>query len=578
MGKIYLEPIRHVYINSETKEEYKSVTTILSLIEEEFPAKEIARAIQNQSESKKKEKYVGLNENEILVMWEEENRIANEYGTKVHNLLEDYLKRNKFYFPKNDEEREILNSYDELNIDLGTRHYCEKILFSEKYKIAGMSDHIVDIDSEFFDINDYKGLPIDTPIFTNSGWKTMGSLTINDKVYDKDGKLCNIKNISNVKNKKCYKINFNNGESIVADFEHRWLISFVRNKKSKDVVMTTEELHHYLNELNQKTKKNSQKIPKIKINKPLNNPPIELPIDPYVLGVWLGDGNKVDNKVTNMNQTIWSEIESRGYKIGEDVSNGGCGKAQTKTIFGLLPKLRELNLLKNKHLPEIYLLSSYEQRLDLLRGFMDSDGYYNKTRNRFVMTTTKKWQVDTIVQLISSLGIKPTVIACKKYVNDKILDGYDICFTTEINPFLCRNNDIIIKINSNRWEYKNIISVEITESVPTKCIEVDSESSTFLYGHTFSVTHNTNKVLNFYSPYGKKLLPPMEHLDDCQFNIYSLQLSIYAYFYELESKRKCRTLNLLYFDRNTKKFTKYTVPYMKLEAISVLENYIKTQK
>lgn len=244
MGKIYLEPIRHVYINSETKEEYKSVTTVLSMLEEEFPAKKIARAIQNQSDSKKKEKYIGLNENEILLMWEEENRIANEYGTKIHNLLEDYLKRNKFYFPKNDEEREILNSYDELNIDLGTRYYCEKILFSEKYKIAGMSDHIVDIESDYFIVNDYK----------------------------------------------------------------------------------------------------------------------------------------------------------------------------------------------------------------------------------------------------------------------------------------------------------------------------------------------SNKVLNFYSPYGKKLLPPMEHLDDCQFNIYALQLSIYAYFYELESKRKCRTLNLLYFDRNTKKFTKYTVPYMKLEAISVLENYIKTQK
>lgn len=240
MGKIYLEPERHVYIDSDTKEEYKSVTTVLSLLEEKFPAKQVAKAIQNQSKDKKKEKYVGLDENQILNLWEEENRVANEYGTKIHNLLEEYLKRNKFYFPKDDNEREVLNSYDDLNIDLGIRYYCEKILFSEKYKIAGMSDHIVDVESEFFDINDYK----------------------------------------------------------------------------------------------------------------------------------------------------------------------------------------------------------------------------------------------------------------------------------------------------------------------------------------------TNKVINFFSPYGKKLLPPMEHLDDCQYNIYALQLSVYAYFYEQESRRKCRSLNLLYFDRGTKKFTKYPVPYMKMEAIAILENYI----
>ena len=242
MGKIYLEPIRHVYIDSDTNEEYKSVTTVLSTLEEEFPAKDIAKAIQKQSDYRKKEKYIGLTDNQILNLWEEENKVANEYGTKIHNLLEEYLKRNKFYFPKDDNEREILNSYDELNIDLGTRYYCEKILFSEKYKIAGTSDHIVDIESEFFDINDYK----------------------------------------------------------------------------------------------------------------------------------------------------------------------------------------------------------------------------------------------------------------------------------------------------------------------------------------------TNKVINFYSPYCKKLLPPMDHLDDCQYNIYSLQLSVYAYFYEQESKRKCRSLNLLYFDRNSKTFMKYPVPYMKMEAIAILENYIKS--
>ena len=575
MGNIYLEPIRHVYIDDETKEEFKSVTTVISELETEFQSDIIAEAIEKQSPERKKEKYKGLTKQQILDYWEEENRVANEYGTKIHNILETYLKKKKFYFPTDVEEQEIINAYDELNIDLGFKYYCERILFHRKYKIAGMTDHIVDVEPDFFDVNDYKGLAIDTPIFTDSGWKTMGSLCKKDKVYDKDGELCGIKNLSTIKYKKCYKINFNNNESIVSDFEHRWLISFVREKKVKDILMTTEELYHYISKFKLLPKKHSWNIPKIKISEPLKNNQINLPIDPYVLGIWLGDGNSADSKITNMNSKIWDEIEHRGYKLGKDVSGGSSGKAETKTIFELLPKLRGLNLLFNKHLPEIYLLSSYEQRLDLLRGFMDSDGYYNKTRGRFVMSTTKKWQVDATVQLLSSLGIKTTVISAKKYCNNKIFPGYDVCFTTKINPFLCRNTEINFRSLNNRWEYKNIMSVEEVDSVPTRCIEVDSKSNTFLYGYTFSVTHNTNKVINYYSPYGNKLLKPVNFLDDCQYNLYALQLSIYAYFYEVETGKRCRQMRLLYYDRILKKFQIIPVPYMKMEAIAILENYIK---
>ena len=139
--------------------------------------------------------------------------------------------------------------------------------------------------------------------------------------------------------------------------------------------MTTSEIYEYLNILNKSGKKWSQKLPKIKISKSLNNKKLELPIDPYVLGVWLGDGNSIDSKITNMNSDIWSEIEKRGYTVGQDVSQGGAGKASTRTIFNILKILRNLNLLQNKHIPDIYLQSSYEQRLDLLRGFMDADGY-----------------------------------------------------------------------------------------------------------------------------------------------------------------------------------------------------------
>jgi hypothetical protein len=442
--------------------------------------------------------------------------------------------------------------------------YPEKIMFSEEYELAGMSDLIIEhTKTNTFSVGDYKGLPVETPILTDSGWKTMGTISTSDKVYDMDGNLTRILHTSDIKNKKCYEIKFDNGETIVSDFEHRWL-----NKTFKDVVMTTEEVYHYINNLN---RRDFNKIPKIKIAKPLNNQRINLPIDPYVLGVWLGDGSSACSMITNMNENIWKEIKKRGYRVGEDVSQGGAGKASTRNIFGIRNKLKELNLLNNKHIPEIYLLSSYEQRLDLLRGFMDADGYYNKSRKRFVMTTTRKSHVESTIKIVSSLGIKVTVIPCKKKCNGKVFQGYDVCFSTDnLNPFLCRNQSGIEYGKQNNRDFKNIVSVNEVESTPTRCIEVESKTKTFLYGHTLSVTHNTNKKFNFYSPYGKWLLAPFDYLSECQYSVYTIQLSVYALMHEMETGMKCRDMFVLYWDRETLSFIKVPIMYMKTVAQQLL--------
>jgi hypothetical protein len=66
----------------------------------------------------------------------------------------------------------------------------------------------IKIDDEYFDVLDHKGLPLNTPIFTTKGWKTMGTLTLEDKVFDSDGCQTEINVISDIKNKDCYQITF----------------------------------------------------------------------------------------------------------------------------------------------------------------------------------------------------------------------------------------------------------------------------------------------------------------------------------------------------------------------------------
>jgi len=551
---VYLEPIEHVYIHSETEERFTSVTKVIGSIEHKFESEKIAEAISKQSPSKRKPEYLGLNKNQILEYWQHLNDVANEYGTHLHELVEKYLFNNKYPIAKNDLEFKILDAYDNLDVDEGEVIWPERIMYSPEYKLAGTADLCIDIDDTFFDIGDWKGLPINTPIFTNSGWKTMGTLSKNDKVYDMNGELTNILHLSKIKNKKCYKINFDNNESIISDFEHRWLISFISNKIIKDVIMTTEELFKYTNDLN---KRLSDKIPKIKVCKPLKNKTINnLPIDPYVLGVWLTKRNKI-------NINIYNEIKSRGYKI----DNG--------KFIGIDIQLNELNLLNNKYLPDIYLMSSFEQRLDLLRGFMDINGYYNKIKKRFIMVTTMEYQVEIFNKLVSSLGIKITINKYKRNCikpHNKIIDVFEISFNTNnLNPFLCKNQYDIIYGKSINLNFKNILSVEEVDFTLTRCIEVDSKTSTFLYGHTFSVTHNTNKKFNFFSPYGNTLLKPFEHLQECQYSVYSLQLSVYALMYEMETGKKCRQIWIGYWDRETLSFSKIPVMYMKNDAKKLLE-------
>lgn len=90
-------------------------------------------------------------------------------------------------------------------------------------RIKGFIDLITEEDGIYM-IYDYKGLPVDTPIPTLNGWKTMGDLCVGDIIFDKDGKQTKVTNKSSRKFKKCYKITFDDGTHVTADYEHMWVL------------------------------------------------------------------------------------------------------------------------------------------------------------------------------------------------------------------------------------------------------------------------------------------------------------------------------------------------------------------
>lgn len=156
VGPVYLEPIEHVYIHRETGVKYNSVTKAIASIEPHFDAPAVAQAIVFQPDNVKQERYIGMNKEQILEYWQMLNDEANTYGTKVHDIVERYLKANKWWFPEDELAQKVIAGYNALKIDEGIRLQPERIMFAEEYQLAGMSDLIVDIDPVWFDVGDWK--------------------------------------------------------------------------------------------------------------------------------------------------------------------------------------------------------------------------------------------------------------------------------------------------------------------------------------------------------------------------------------------------------------------------------------
>lgn len=497
---------------------------------------------------------------DILDAWDAENRRSCERGTKIHADLE-----NSFYNKKKDislSKYQIGGKFecqkDRTSLDLENAVYPEYLIHwdspSGKLHIAGQIDLLVKKGNSIT-IGDWKGLPLDTEIPTLEGWSTIAELKEGDTIFDKNGKPTKIIHKSKIHLNPCYKITFDNGDSIIADHEHRWLVSFKAPKHCsgyKEQIMTTEELSKYLETIQDKT---SYNIPRILNPKPLQLKEVVLPIDPYVLGCWLGD-----NEVTN---DILEEKLRRGYAPEKDIS----------------PELKELNLINNKHIPNIYQRASYEQRLDLLRGLMDTNGYYNTKSKIFVMKTLQDRLHNDFIKLLSSLGINS--VESDKILKEKECHQYSVNFSTlGLNPFLVKNQELLYP-SKDSCTYRKIVRVELTKTVQTQCLEVDSPTHTFLCTNKMIVTHNTNKKIetkSFYNAKTKssvKMQFPLNNLDDTNYWHYCLQLSTYAYIIESYNPDfTIEDLVLVHFDHEDN-MTVYHLPYLRKEVERMLAFYEK---
>ena len=345
-----------------------------------------------------------------------------------------------------------------------------------------------------------KALSVDTPVLTTNGWKRHIDLRPGDYVFGIDGFPKRVKWNSGRQICDSQLVNFADGFSMIAARQHEWII-YADHDDHKGRVREIVETQNIF------AKRNRRK-PYIPAERQLFCPHKELPIEPYLLGVWLGDGNSYDKWISCGAEDL-EHLRPYAQEIKQDKT------AYRVHLLGLdTTELRKLGVIKNKHIPMQYLLSSIEQRQELLRGLMDTDGYVNE-RGTCEFCQKEGQLADDVFVLLRSLGYKATR---HKYVAR--LYGRDcgikvrICFNPDkgerIFDIERKQRRINEKKATDRNDKRNffIDSVSDYGRCTVNCIEV--EGGIYLAGYELVPTHNSQGSSRFLPAYMLGLNPDLK--------------------------------------------------------------------
>ena len=339
-----------------------------------------------------------------------------------------------------------------------------------------------------------------TPVLTTTGWKTHGNLIIGDKVYGVNGNIIDILNI-NKKDYANYIVEFSDGEKIRCHENHEWTLHDITKRKNPATIETKELID------NIKTYKSQRSrffLPNIK---PLAFGEKELSIDPYYLGLWLGDGKSYNDTISHSPNDMES-IDSIKYELSSRSTHKDTGVVYSSYAKNNLYKhFKNLNLYNNKHIPEIYKQSSIEQRLELLAGLIDSDGSVAKNCNKIRIVNTNKKIIDACVEILRSLGLRPYVTTQQPkkghLCNGNLIQGKKTVYTIGF----VSNIDIPTRLPRKKIKIAKLNRIAITDvryepnGEMGNCIMVDSDDGLYLVGEQLIPTHNSvffSEILNLY--------------------------------------------------------------------------------
>jgi hypothetical protein len=350
--------------------------------------------------------------------------------------------------------------------------------------------------------NYWSALSLHTPLPVPGGWATMAEVEPGDQLLDEQGRPTTIVGKSPVfLHHRCRRVEFDDGSHIIADDTHLWQVEERGKRQSRswqwaNKVIPTRELtpgKHF-----------------ILTPQPLDLPEAALPLDPYLLGMWLGNGTATGGAITNGTQDLDETrqyLGELGYRLSP-VRMHPEGSAGTFTVYDIVGRLRQLGLLGNKHIPLLYLRASAQQRWALLQGLMDTDGSANNRLHTCSLSTSIPALSEGFAELLSSLGLKSvrlhraarrrqmpgSTVVTEQLPHDQFTfsAGLDVqVFRLHRKRAVQQRNRITHWRRTKRFRIKSVREVP---SEPVQCVYVDAPSHLFLCGPSMIPTHNSSAV------------------------------------------------------------------------------------
>ncbi len=408
-----------------------------------------------------------------------------------------------------------------------------------------------------------KGSRVDAPILTaNRGWVKFGELNPGDEVFHPSGRATRVVFKSPTRLLDCYRVTTTDGRSEVFDGDHLWTVTDKcrarhrgprgsRRRWFETVTLSMREMYEtgtsryragsrptMLDGKRYRTNEYRYILPRQEALADL--PKVDLPVDPYLIGAWLGDGSCAAGEITSSEAELdyWVTALSECWPNIRVRHNDN--RAPTIRLPGLMTRLRPLGLYRNKHIPEPYLLAGDKQREALLQGLMDTDGTCG-TNGRVEFCNTNKALAEDVLFLARSLGWRAVLAEGRATLYGKDCGPkYRVTWTpVQTDPYeafrLPRKLARVKPVDGGSGRLTvSIKSIEKVDSVPTCCIKVESEDGLFLHGRDLIATHNTRvleaRALAGVLVLGEDVIFTAQNFSTCRESFYRVKavLEMYA--------------------------------------------------
>lgn len=338
----------------------------------------------------------------------------------------------------------------------------------------------------------------DTPVLTTNGWKTHGTLRPGDFVFNERGQPVRVIALS-AEMPGDREIEFTDGSVVRCHANHEWAVydrsenSKYRNKRFVYETKEMESVGLWYGHRGQRGGRG-----KFQVDAPprISGERRDLPVDPYTLGVWLGDGSTSKNCITYHpdDSNMVGRIESAGIRQTTRSVHKKTGII-TGYFEELYAPLKEMGLLGNKHIPESYFTASVDQRLRLLAGLIDSDGCVYHENGRVTFSNTDEIVIRDVVRLVSTLGWRTTEHWANPQTSTSGIVGKKPVCQITFNPDL----DIPTALPRKKTEHlapatrrRSIKEIRTVQPSMGRCIQV--EGGIYLVGDKLIPTHNSELV------------------------------------------------------------------------------------